>query len=105
MHRSSWKIEKVDINRLNNTVKLDVKLTDTRFSVNLAQVDELSDRTSDEIETTFWASPGDVVVLAGLTRNEEATATSGAREPPVTLRRCRRCSAVLMASRPTSRRR
>ena len=31
------KIEKVDINRLNNTVKLDVKLTDTRFSVNLAR--------------------------------------------------------------------
>ena len=72
------KIEKVDINRLNNTVKLDVKLTDTRFSVNLSQVDELSDRTSDEIETTFWAAPGDVVVLAGLTRNEEATSTSGA---------------------------
>ena len=41
-------------------------------------MDELSDRTSDEIETTFWAAPGDVVVLAGLTRNEEATATSGA---------------------------
>ena len=71
-------INNVDINRLNNTVKLDVELTDTRFNVTLAQVDELSDRTSDVIDTTFWASPGDVVVLAGLTRNEEATATSGA---------------------------
>ena len=71
-------INNVDINRLNNTVKLDVELTDTRFNVTLAQVDELSDRTSDVIDTTFWASPGDVVVLAGLTRNEESTATSGA---------------------------
>ena len=70
-------INKVDINRLNNTVKLDVKLTDTRFNTTLALVDELSDRTSDVIDTTFWASPGDVVVLAGLTRNEESTATSG----------------------------
>ena len=72
------KIREVDINRLNNTVKLDVELTDTRFNVTLANVNELSDRTSDVIDTTFWASPGDVVVLAGLTRNEEATATSGA---------------------------
>ena len=72
------KIKEVDINRLNNTVKLDVELTDTRFNVTLANVNELSDRTSDVIDTTFWASPGDVVVLAGLTRNEEATATSGA---------------------------
>lgn len=72
------KIKDVDINRLNNTVKLDVELTDTRFNVTLANVNELSDRTSDVIDTTFWASPGDVVVLAGLTRNEEATSTSGA---------------------------
>ena len=72
------KIKDVDINRLNNTVKLDVELTDTRFNVTLANVNELSDRTSDVIDTTFWASPGDVVVLAGLTRNEESTATSGA---------------------------
>ena len=70
-------INKVNINRLNNTVKLDVKLTDTRFNTTLALVDELSDRTSDVIDTTFWASPGDVVVLAGLTRNEESTATAG----------------------------
>lgn len=72
------KIKDVDINRLNNTVKLDVELTDTRFNVTLANVNELSDRTSDVIDTTFWASPGDVVVLAGLTRNEESTSTSGA---------------------------
>ena len=70
-------INEVDINRLNNTVKLDVVLTDTRFSDTLANVNELSDRTSDVIDTTFWASPGDVVVLAGVTRNEEATTTSG----------------------------
>ena len=72
------KIKDVDINRLNNTVKLDIELTDTRFNVTLANVNELSDRTSDVIDTTFWASPGDVVVLAGLTRNEESTSTTGA---------------------------
>jgi len=70
-------INEVDINRLNNTVKLDVVLTDTRFSDTLARVNELSDRTSDIIDTTFWAAPGDVVVLAGVTRNEESTTTSG----------------------------
>jgi general secretion pathway protein D len=70
-------INEVDINRLNNTVKLDVILTDTRFSDTLSKVNELSDRTSDIIDTTFWAAPGDVVVLAGVTRNEEATTTSG----------------------------
>ena len=45
-------INEVDINRLNNTVKLDVVLTDTRFSETLANVNELSDRTSDVIDTT-----------------------------------------------------
>ena len=70
-------INEVDINRLNNTVKLDVVLTDTRFSDTLANVNELSDRTSDIIDTTFWSAPGDVVVLAGVTRNEESTRTSG----------------------------
>ena len=70
-------IKEVDINRLNNTVKLDVTLTDTRFNTTLALVDQLSDKTSDVIESVFWAAPGDVVVLAGLTRNEESTDTSG----------------------------
>lgn len=70
-------IKKADINRLNNTVKLDVVLMDTRFNTTLANVNELSDKTSDVIDTTFLAAPGDVVVLAGLTRNEESTATSG----------------------------
>ena len=58
-------------------MKLDVKLTDTRFNTTLALVDELSDRTSDVIDTTFWAPPGDVVVVAGLTRNEESSAPAG----------------------------
>jgi type II secretory pathway component GspD/PulD (secretin) len=70
-------IKKADINRLNNTVKLDVELTDTRFNTTLDKVNELSDKTSDVIDTVFWAAPGDVVVLAGLTRNEENTTTSG----------------------------
>jgi len=70
-------IKRADINRLNSTVKLDVVLTDTRFNKPLDQVDELSDKTSDVIDTTFWAAPGDVVVLAGLTRNTESTETSG----------------------------
>jgi len=70
-------IKQADINRLNNTVKLDVVLTDTRFNTTLDLVNELSDKTSDVIDTVFWAAPGDVVVLAGLTRNEENSETSG----------------------------
>ena len=78
-YRAPFKLEikEVDINRLNNTVRLHVVLDDTRFEDALASVNELSDTTSDKITTTFFASPGDVVVLAGLTRNEETTNTSG----------------------------
>ena len=46
-------INKVDINRLKNRMKLDVKLTDTRLNTTLALVNARSDRTSDVIETTF----------------------------------------------------
>jgi len=69
-------IKKADINRLNNTVKLDVELTYTRFNKTLDKINELSDKASDVIETVFWAAPGDMVVLAGLTCNEENTTTS-----------------------------
>ncbi|MDB3892428.1 hypothetical protein N9368_04860 [Alphaproteobacteria bacterium] len=71
------RIDGVGINRLNNTVKLDVYIEDTRFNVSLANVRKDSDETSDKIKSVFWAAPGDIVVLAGLTRNSESTNTSG----------------------------
>ena len=71
------KIKRADIHRLNNIVKLDVELTDTCFNKTLDKVNELSDKASDVIDTVFWAAPGDVVVLDGLTCNEENTTTSG----------------------------
>ena len=54
-YKAPFKLEinKVNINRLNNTVKLDVKLTNKRLSTTLALVNERSDRTSDVIDTTF----------------------------------------------------
>ena len=54
-YKAPFKLEinKVNINRSNNTVKLDVKLTDTRLNTTLALVNARSDHTSDVIETTF----------------------------------------------------
>ena len=70
-------IEKVDINRLNETVKIDVRLVEERFATALTEVEEDTAKTADEITTTFWASPGDVVVLAGIAQNTETNATTG----------------------------
>ena len=49
-------IEKVDINRLDNKVKLDIKLTDPRVNATPERVNELSDNTSDMIDTVFLGS-------------------------------------------------
>ena len=78
-HSAPFKLEikKADVSRLNNTVKLDIEPTDTRFNKNLNKVNELSDKASDVINTVFWAAPDAVVVLAGLTCNEENTMRSG----------------------------
>ena len=70
-------IEKVDINRLNETVKIDVRLVEERFATALTEVQEDTAKTADEINTTFWASPGDVIVLAGIAQNTETNATTG----------------------------
>lgn len=69
-------VEKVDINRLDNKVRLDIKLTDPRINANPERVNELSDKTSDVIDTVFWAAHGDVAVLDSLPRNGENTTTS-----------------------------
>lgn len=73
----SLTISDVKINRINKTVRLQVKLEDTRFASLLAAVDRDTDETTDLIDTSFWSAPGDVVVLAGLTRNNEGTTTTG----------------------------
>ncbi len=73
----SLTISDVKINRINKTVRLQVKLEDTRFASLLAAVDRDTDETTDLIDTSFWSAPGDVVVLAGLTRNNEGTVSAG----------------------------
>ena len=49
-------IKKVDINRLDNKVKLDIELTDPRVNATPERVNELSDKTSDVIDTVFLGS-------------------------------------------------
>ena len=58
-------------------MKLDVELTNARSNTTFDRLNELSDKTSGVIYTIFWAVPGDVVIRASLTRNEENTPTSG----------------------------
>ena len=70
---SSW--DKANINRLDNTVKLDIELTNTRLNTTLDRLNERSDKTSDIIYIIFWAAPGEMVIRASLTRNEENTTT------------------------------
>lgn len=70
-------IGKVKINRINKTVQLEVRLEDTRFASALSSVTNETDETTDTITTKFWSAPGDVIVLAGLTRNSETTNTTG----------------------------
>lgn len=70
-------IGEVKINRINKTVQLEVKLEDTRFASALSSVTNETDETTDTITTKFWSAPGDVIVLAGLTRNSETTSTAG----------------------------
>ena len=70
-------IGEVKINRINKTVQLEVELEDTRFASALSSVTNETDETTDTITTKFWSAPGDVIVLAGLTRNSETTNTTG----------------------------
>jgi len=67
----------VKINRINKTVQLEVELEYTRFASALSSVTNETDETTDTITTKFWSAPGDVIVLAGLTRNSETTNTTG----------------------------
>ncbi len=49
-------IKKVDINRFDNKVKLDIELTDPRVNAIPKRVNELSDSTSNVIDTVFLGS-------------------------------------------------
>ena len=75
------KLELSDVQVLpaNNNVKMNVSIVNKRFLRNIGtiarQVD--ADYTQDTIETAFTASPGDVIVLAGLTANSDSTNTTG----------------------------
>ena len=64
----------------NRTVSMDVNIQSTRFLLpNIEQIAnrEDADFIRDEISTAFTASPGDVIVLAGLSANSEGSTTAG----------------------------
>ena len=61
------------------TVQMKVEITNKEFvfPLNMIARQEDADFTEDLIQTEFTASPGDVIVLAGLTNNKESTTTAG----------------------------
>ena len=64
----------------NRTVSMDVKIESTRFlipNIELITARDEADFIRDEISTAFTASPGDVIVLAGLSANSEGATTAG----------------------------
>ena len=59
---------------------MDVKIESTRFlipNIELISARDEADFIRDEISTAFTASPGDVIVLAGLSANSEGATTAG----------------------------
>ena len=73
-------LEDINVFPANRTVQMDVKIVNTRFvvpDINLITDREDADYTRDTIDTRFTASPGDVIVLAGLSANTDGTTTSG----------------------------
>jgi len=73
------RLSEVQVLPANNNVKMNVYIENKRFLRNIGtiarQVD--ADYTRDIINTAFTASPGDVIVLAGLTANSDSTNTTG----------------------------
>ena len=64
----------------NRTVRMGVKIKNKRFTeqnINAITTRDQADYTEDTIETNFTAAPGDVIVLAGLAANSDATTTRG----------------------------
>ncbi len=61
------------------TVQMKVEITNKEFVLPLDSINrqEDADFTEDLIQTEFTASPGDVIVLAGLTNNKDSTSTVG----------------------------
>ena len=69
----------ISVSPANRTVQMTVRITNREFLSALSQItkQEDADFTEDVIETVFTASPGDVIVLAGLTANKDSTSTTG----------------------------
>ena len=61
------------------TVRMKVEITNKEFVTPLNSISrqEDADFTEDLIQTEFTASPGDVIVLAGLTNSKDSTSTTG----------------------------
>ena len=76
----SLELNDVQVYAANRTVNMAVTITNERFvlsDIQLIRERDQADKITDKIETTFTASPGDVIVLAGLSANSEGATTSG----------------------------
>lgn len=58
-------------------MKVEITNKEFVFPLNMIARQEDADFTEDLIQTEFTASPGDVIVLAGLTNNKQSTTTAG----------------------------
>lgn len=76
----SLKLSGVNVYPANRTVQMKVEINNKVFSVpdmNKITKREDADFTEDKISTQFTTAPGDVIVLAGLASNSEASTTRG----------------------------
>ena len=73
------KLTDVNVNPSNLTVQLKVEIGNKIFDRPIASILRRSDGdfTDDQIKTTFTTAPGDVIVLAGMSANEESSLTEG----------------------------
>lgn len=75
----SLKLTDVNVNPSNLTVQLKVEIGNKIFDRPIASIISRADGdfTDDQIKTTFTTAPGDVIVLAGMSANEESSVTEG----------------------------
>ena len=73
------KLTDVNVNPSNLTVQLKVEIGNKIFDRPIASIISRADGdfTDDQIKTTFTTAPGDVIVLAGMSANEESSVTEG----------------------------
>ena len=70
-------VSDVAVNPNNNNVRLTFSLSDESFETTLANVNDTTGQTRDNISTKFVAAPGDVIVMAGLFKQSDSVEAIG----------------------------